>query len=78
MLPELRHDFGLVVAARSPNPPYSGPSFEPGDVIYEANGLPVVSVKLLRDVLASKKPGDAVVMQIERDGKLIYLPIELE
>ena len=78
MLPELRHDFGLVVAARSPNPPYSGPSFEPGDVIYEVNGVPVVSVKLLRDVLASKKPGDPVVMQVERDGKLIYLPIELE
>jgi len=47
-------------------------------VIYEVNGVPVVSVKLLRDVLASKKPGDPVVMQVERDGKLIYLPIELE
>ncbi|HLH41396.1 MAG TPA: trypsin-like peptidase domain-containing protein [Bryobacteraceae bacterium] len=78
MLPDLRHDFGLVVAARSPNPPYSGPSFEPGDVIYELNGTPVVSVKLLRDVLASKKAGDAVVLQLERDSKLIYLPIELE
>jgi serine protease Do len=78
MLPDLRHDFGLVVAARSPNAPYSGPSFEPGDVIYELNGTPVVSVKLLRDILASKKPGDAVVLQIERDSKLVYLPIELE
>jgi serine protease Do len=78
MLPDLRHDFGLVVAARSPSAPYSGPAFEAGDVIYEVNGAAVVSVKLLRDVLSSKKPGDAVVIQVERSGKLIYLPIELE
>jgi serine protease Do len=77
-LPELRHDFGLVVAARSSAPPYSGPAFEPGDVIYEINGIPAVSVKLLRDTLDHMKPGDAAVLQIERDGKLMFMPIELE
>jgi serine protease Do len=77
-LPELRHNFGLVVAARSSAPPYSGPAFEPGDVIYEINGISAVSVKLLRDTLDQMKSGDALVLQIERDGKLMYLPIELE
>lgn len=77
-LPELRHNFGLVVAARSSAAPYSGPAFEPGDVIYEINSVPAVSVKLLRDTLDNMKSGDAVVLQIERDGKLMFLPIELE
>jgi S1-C subfamily serine protease len=77
-LPELRHDFGLVVAARSSAAPYSGPAFEPGDVIYEINRVPAVSVKLLRDTLDHMKPGDSAVLQIERDGKLRYMPIELE
>jgi serine protease Do len=77
-LPELRHDFGLVVAARSSAAPYSGPAFEPGDVIYEIDRVPAVSVKLLRDTLDHMKPGDSAVLQIEREGKLMFLPIELE
>jgi serine protease Do len=77
-LPELRHDFGLVVAARSSAAPYSGPAFEPGDVIYEINRVPAVSVKLLRDALDHMKPGDSAVLQVERDGKLMFMPIELE
>ncbi|HEY6344613.1 MAG TPA: trypsin-like peptidase domain-containing protein [Bryobacteraceae bacterium] len=77
-LPELRHDFGLVVAARSSAAPYSGPAFEPGDVIYEINRVPAVSVKLLRDTLDHMKPGDSAVLQIERDGRLMFMPIELE
>ena len=78
MLPELRHEYGLVVAARSAMPPYSGAELETGDVIYEMNQNPTLSVKGLRDALDEMKPGDAVVLQVERDGKLMYLALELE
>jgi serine protease Do len=78
MLPELRHEYGLVVAARAPSAPYSGASLELGDVIYEMNHSPTLTVKFLRDKLSSMKPGDSVVLQVEREGKLMYVPLELE
>ncbi len=78
MLPDLRHEYGLVVAAHSSNAPYSGGSLETGDVIYAIDRTPVTSVKFLRDKLDAMKPGDSAVLQVERDGKLMYVPIELE
>jgi serine protease Do len=78
MLPDLRHDYGLVVAARSVNSPYSGGELETGDVIYEINNAPTLSVKGLREALDGMKPGDAVALQVERGGHLMYLALELE
>lgn len=78
MLPGLRHDFGLVVAARASGAPYSGGSLATGDVIYEINGVPTTSVKVLRAELDSLKSGGTAVLQVERDGHLMFIPIELE
>ena len=78
MLPELRHEYGIVVAARSAGAPYSGASLELGDVIYEINHSPTLTVKFLRDRLNAMKPGDSVVLQVEREGKLMYISLELE
>ncbi len=78
MLPDLRHDYGVVVAARTAAAPYSGGSLLPGDVIYEINRAPVVSLKVLRDTLDSLKGGDEVVLQVERSEKLMYIALELE
>jgi serine protease Do len=78
MLPDLRHDYGLVVAARMANPPYSGGDLETGDVIYELNNMPTLSVKGVREALDGLKSGDAVVLQVERSGRLMYLALELE
>ncbi len=78
MLPELRHEYGLVVAARSPMAPYSGNEIQTGDVIYEVNRMPTLTVKGMRDTLEEMKPGDAVVLQVERGGRLMYLALELE
>ena len=78
MLPELRHEYGLVVAARTPMAPYSGSEIETGDVIYEMNRMPTLTVKGVRDILEAMKSGDAVVLQVERGGRLMYLALELE
>jgi serine protease Do len=78
MLGDLRHDYGLVVAARSASAPYSGESLEIGDVIYQINREPTLSVKSIRETLAAMKSGDAVVLQVERAGRLLYLGLELE
>jgi serine protease Do len=78
MLPELRHEYGIVVAARSANPPYSGPALQPGDVIYEVNRTPVTSITALRASLDQLKSGEAAALQIERSGKLMYIVVEFE
>ncbi len=78
MLPELRHEYGLVVAGRTAMSPYSGDEIETGDVIYEMNRSPTLSVKGVRAALDMMKSGDPVVLQVERAGRLMYLALELE
>ena len=78
MLPELRHEYGIVVAFRSPNAPFTGGPLEQGDVIYEVNRTPVITVKALRSTLESLKSGDTAVVQIQRNQKLLYLTLEFE
>ncbi|HWZ33089.1 MAG TPA: trypsin-like peptidase domain-containing protein [Bryobacteraceae bacterium] len=78
MLPELRHEYGIVVAFRSPNAPFTGGPLEQGDVIYEVNRTPVITVKALRSTLESLKSGDTAVVQIQRSQKLLYLTLEFE
>jgi S1-C subfamily serine protease len=51
---------------------------EPGDVIYEINKTPTVSISALRAALDAIKPGGTVVLQIQRGTKLRYVAIDLE
>jgi serine protease Do len=79
LLPDLRKSYGIVVAARSSNPPYAGSgSLQQGDVIYEINREPISTIEALRSALELIKPGDSCVMQIERDSTLMYLTLEFE
>lgn len=76
MLPDLRHDYGVVVAARAADAP--GSVLEPGDVIYEINKTPTLSIAALRAVLDTTKAGDTAVLQVQRGTKLHYVAIDLE
>jgi serine protease Do len=78
MLPDLRNSYGVVVAAGSTTDLSSGTGLNPGDVIYSVNGTPVSTVATLKSKLAEYKAGEAVVMQVERSGVLMYVTIELE
>jgi hypothetical protein len=42
------------------------------------NRTPVVSVKALQSALENIKPGDPVVLQIQRGERMMYLPIDVE
>jgi len=66
------------VAARSANPPYTGAPLEVGDVIYQIDGTPTVTVKALRDKLDTLKPGEGAVLQIERSSHLEFVTIEID
>jgi serine protease Do len=77
LLPGLRKPYGVVVAARiasAPNPA----ELQPGDVIHEINGAPIATIAALREALDQQKSDAAMVMQVERDGKMMYQVLELE
>lgn len=78
LMPELRRPAGVAVAARKTSAPYTGPALQVGDVIYAANRQVVSGVTQLRQVLGGMKSGQAVVLLIERNGHLIYVPLELD
>jgi serine protease Do len=79
MLPDLRRREGVVVAAISADAPISRQGqLEPGDVIYAVNNRAVADLASLRAAVAAVKPGAPAVLQIERDGTLMYLGFALE
>jgi S1-C subfamily serine protease len=78
VVPDLDRPSGVLVAARNANVGYSGPPLKVGDAIYEVNRKVVGTVAELRGALSELKSGEAVVLLIERDGNLIYVPLELD
>jgi serine protease Do len=75
-LPETRKPYGVIVAARSGESEYSGQGgLKLGDVIYSLNTVPMATLDALRKALDGLKPTDPLVLQIERDGKLMYLTL---
>lgn len=78
MLPELRYDHGVVVAAGSLEAAYYLGGFLPGDVIYEVNRSRIENLDDLRTVADGLTVGDPVVVQVERDGRLEFLTFEME
>jgi serine protease Do len=68
---------GVMVTAK-----LSGTDMQPelviGDVIRSVNGVSVTEVAPLRVMLDNFKPGDAIALQVERKGKLMYVAFEMD
>jgi serine protease Do len=77
MASDLRDPFGIIVAARSSDASGEIP-LAAGDVIRTLNGEPMTTLDRLRTTLANLKPGTAIVLQIQRDEKLMYISFTLE
>jgi serine protease Do len=79
LLPGLRNSYGVVVAAGSSATDFTtGTGLQPGDVIYSVNQAPIATVEALRKKVDEFKPGDEVVMQIERSGRLMFVTVDIE
>jgi serine protease Do len=79
LLPPLRRESGVVVATVSADAPYSQQGqLEPGDVIHALNGKPIASVAELKAAAERLKPNDAAVLQIEREGVLMFIAFRAE
>jgi serine protease Do len=78
MIPGLRREYGLIVAAKTAGSESQSIDLQPGDIIDAVNNSPVALLDTLRSTLNAMKPGDPVVLQIERDGRFQYLAFELD
>jgi serine protease Do len=77
LLPQLRHQYGIIVAAKANGPTNDAPLVQ-GDVILSINSLPTMTLDGLRTALKRLSPGDPVTLQIERDGKLMFVTFPLD
>jgi len=77
-LGDLRIPSGVLVAARTPSATLFGEGPKPGDVIHSVDGTAVENLQQLRQELHKIKPGDSIVLQVERSGLLSYLVLASE
>ncbi len=77
MLPPLRKDTGVVVAAIVQDGPAWGDRFLPGDVVYAVNNQPVANLARLRTIAEVLETGSAVVFQVQRQANLIFVTLEI-
>lgn len=78
MLPPLKKQTGVLVAARAADTPYWEDGFQTGDIIYAINGVAIKSLAQLRSAVAAIKLYEPVIVQIDRRGRSMYLAFELE
>jgi serine protease Do len=71
-------DSGVVVIAQAAVQNAVDTGVEPGDIIRTINRTLLRSVSQLQATVRQLKSGDAVVLQIEREGKLQYLAFEMD
>ncbi len=78
LLPGLRGERGVVVAARAPDATYGKVGLLPGDVIHAVNGERVTSLVELREKVQGIEASEAVVLQVQRRGQLMFLAFQME
>jgi serine protease Do len=76
MAEDLRDPFGIVVVARSSEG--ADIPLTTGDVIRSLNGQPMTTLDRLRAALAALQPGAPVVLQIQREQRLLFLAFTLD
>ena len=73
---ELRDPFGIIVVARSSEG--ADIPIAAGDVIRTLNGQPMTTLERMRAALKSLQAGAPVVLQIQRDQRLLFVAFTLD
>ena len=73
----LRDPFGVIVVARAAGAAGEVPLL-PSDIIRSLNSTQVVTLQGLRDAVRALTPGAPVTLQVQRDGRLMYLSFTIE
>jgi serine protease Do len=74
----LRIPSGAIVIGRAVELITPETGLQAGDVIHQLNTMPIDSTETLRAAIDKLKPGDPVVLQIEREGELMFVSFEME
>ncbi len=75
---QLREASGALVVGRTLSTAAIESDLQPGDIIHTINRTPVKTVDDLINVLQTVKPGDFVVLQIERQGGYQFMTEEID
>jgi serine protease Do len=85
LTPEIRNQFqslrissGVIVLGRAADLIMPDTGLQTGDIIHSLNITPIPDMATLRATLMALKPGDPVVIQVERSDGLTYLSFEME
>jgi len=73
----LRDPVGIIVVARAAGGASEVP-LQARDIIRSLNGRPMFTLLALKDAANTLKPGSPVTLQIQRDGRLMYVSFTLE
>ncbi len=74
----LRSNAGIYVMATTAGNEDTATGLAPGDVIASLNGMPLLSIQELRGAINSLKRGKPAILQIERNGRYLYIEREFE
>lgn len=74
----LRNPTGVIVVGRAIELITPETGLQAGDVIHQLNTTPIDSTQKLRAEMDRLKPRDPVVLQIEREGDLMFVSFEME
>jgi serine protease Do len=77
-LPEPRIASGVLVAGTIADHRASEVGLEAGDIIHSLNTTSIANLSALRAALSSLSSGDAVVLQVEHNGRLLFRTFETE
>jgi serine protease Do len=75
---QTRSGTGVIVAGLINGEPATLADLQVGDVIRSINGKPVSNTENLRQTLAAFKPGESVVLEVERQSVVQYVAFEME
>ncbi len=78
LLPQPRLNSGVVVAATTSDHRAEEVGLQFGDIIHALNTASVANLSSLRTALHTLKPGDPAALQVERNGRLMFVTFEAE
>jgi len=78
LLASERSESGIVVLAQVGGSRAGDIGLKTGDIIRTIDRTPLQTVSQLQAIVRELKPGDPVVLQVERNGKLQYLAFEMD
>jgi serine protease Do len=78
LLPPLRNPGGVLVAALAGGGSPWETGLEAGDIIYAVNRREIPDVATLKAVLEPAAPGTILALQVERNGGLRYVTLEIQ